>query len=52
MDPDPDSDPDEYPDEYPDPAIFLSDLQNANKNQFVCLKVYCLLIFEGAFTSF
>jgi hypothetical protein len=48
MDPDPDSDPDAYP----DPAIFLSDLQNANKNQFVCLKVFCLFIFEGAFTSF
>jgi hypothetical protein len=31
----------------PDPAIFVSDLQNVNKKLF-----FCLLIFEGTFTSF
>jgi hypothetical protein len=37
MDPDSDTD--------PDPAIFVSDLQDVNK-------VFCLLLFEGTFTSF
>jgi hypothetical protein len=37
----------------PDPAIFLIDLQDANKKQiFFILKFFCLLLFEGAFTSF
>jgi hypothetical protein len=31
---------------YPDPALFVSDLQDANK------KFFCLLLFEGTFTSF
>jgi hypothetical protein len=41
MDPDPDSD--------QDPAIFVIDLQEANKNHFF---KFCLLLFEGTFTSF
>ncbi len=44
MDPDPDSDAD------PDPAIFFV-IKDANKNYFV-KKVFCLLLFEGTFTSF
>jgi hypothetical protein len=35
----------------PDPAIFVIDLQDGNKNKFL-LKVFCLFLFEGAFTSF
>jgi hypothetical protein len=31
----------------PDPAIFVIDLQDANKKQ-----LFCLLLFEGTFTSF
>jgi hypothetical protein len=31
-----------------DPAIFITDLQDANKK----LKFFCLLFFEGTFTSF
>jgi hypothetical protein len=42
MDPDPVSDPDVDP----DPTIFVSDLQDTNK------KLFCLLFFEGTFTSF
>jgi hypothetical protein len=41
MDSDPDAD--------PDPAIFVNDLQDANKK---ISKFFCLLIFEGTFTSF
>jgi hypothetical protein len=48
MDQDPDSDPD--PDADPDPAIFVIDLQDANKNKIK--KFFCLLLFDGAFTSF
>ncbi len=34
----------------PDPAIFVIDLQDANKK---CVKiVFLLILFEGAFTSF
>ena len=43
MDPDPDLDPDH--------AIFVIDLQDANKNQLK-KKIFCLLLFEGTFTSF
>jgi hypothetical protein len=43
MDPDPDAD--------LDPAIFATDLQDVNK-KLVLLKVFCLLLFEGTFTSF
>jgi hypothetical protein len=37
----------------PDPAIFLIDLQDANK-KLICLfkSFFYLLLFEGAFTSF
>jgi hypothetical protein len=41
MDPDPD----------PDPAIFVIDLQDANKKQ-IKKKVFLLITFEGTFTSF
>jgi hypothetical protein len=41
MDPDPDSD--------PDSAIFVIDLQDANKK---LIKLFCLLLFEGTFASF
>jgi hypothetical protein len=46
----PESDPslDADPDADPDPAIFVIDLRGANKNQ----KFFCLLLFEGTFTSF
>jgi hypothetical protein len=33
------------PDADPDPAIFVSDLQDVKKK-------FCLLLFEGTFTSF
>jgi hypothetical protein len=46
MDPDPDSDAD--PNVDPDSAIFVSDLQEVNKK---LLYVFCLLLFEGTFTS-
>jgi hypothetical protein len=42
---DPDLDPD------PKPAIFVIDLQDANK-KLILKKIFCLLLFEGAFTSF
>jgi hypothetical protein len=35
----------------PDPAIFVIDLQDANKSLFF-KKFFCLLLFEGTFTSF
>ncbi len=34
-----------------DPAFFVSDLQDANKNNFP-LRFLCLFLFEGTFTSF
>jgi hypothetical protein len=43
MDPDPDTD--------PDPGIFVIDLQGANK-KLIKKKFFCLLFFEGTFTSF
>jgi len=45
MDPDPDPD--------PDPAIFVNDLQDktSTKNYFFST-CFCLLLFEGTFTSF
>jgi hypothetical protein len=41
------------PDADPDPAVFLIDLQDANK-KLICLfkSFFCLLLFEGIFTSF
>ncbi len=41
MDPDPDA----------DPSVFIIDLQDAN-NLFVLKKFFCILHFEGTFTSF
>ncbi len=38
------------PDGDPDPAIFGSDLQDVNK--FLVSKLFCILLFEGTFTSF
>ncbi len=43
MDTDPDSD--------LDPAIFVIDLQDANKN-LIQKKIFCLLLLKGTFTSF
>jgi hypothetical protein len=42
---DPDSDPD------PDPAIFIIDLQDANK-KLIKKKNFCILLFEGTLASF
>jgi len=36
----------------PDPAIFVIDLQDANKKLIFNTKFFCLLLFEGTFTSF
>jgi hypothetical protein len=44
MDPDPDAD--------PDSAIFIIDLQEANKKIIFIKKNFCILLFEGTFTSF
>jgi hypothetical protein len=41
MDPDPDSD--------PDPAVFIIDLQDANKKQ-ILKRFFCILPFAGTFT--
>jgi len=35
-----------------DPAIFVIDLQDATKKLCFFKKVFCLLLFEGTFTSF
>ncbi len=40
------------PDSDPDPAIFVIDLQDANIKKFFVKNFFCLLVFEGAFTSF
>ncbi len=44
MDPDPVAD--------PDPALFIIDLQDANKKLMFFKKFFCILHFEGTFTSF
>jgi hypothetical protein len=36
----------------PDPAIFIIDLQDANKKIIFSKKFFCILLFEGTFTSF
>jgi hypothetical protein len=36
----------------PDPAIFVIDLQEANKKLIRLIKFFFLLLFEGTFTSF
>jgi hypothetical protein len=44
---------DPVPDADPDPAMFLIDIQDANKKLIIFVsKFFCLLLFEGAFTSF
>jgi hypothetical protein len=35
----------------PDPAIFVIDLQDANK-KLIFLTSFCLLLFDGTFTPF
>jgi hypothetical protein len=35
----------------PDPALFVSELQDGNKN-FLFSKFLCLFLFEGTFTAF
>jgi hypothetical protein len=40
------------PDSDSDPAIFVNDLQDANKmKKLIKKKDFCLLLFEGTFTS-
>jgi hypothetical protein len=36
----------------PDPSIFIIDLQDANKKLIKKKKFFCILLFEGSFTSF
>jgi hypothetical protein len=36
----------------PDLAIFIIDLQDADKKLIFFIKFFCILLFEGAFTSF
>ncbi len=36
----------------PDPAIFVIDLQDASKKLIFWHNIFCLLLFEGKFTSF
>jgi hypothetical protein len=40
------------PDADPESAIFVIDLQVANKKLIFFVKFFCLLLFEGSFTSF
>jgi hypothetical protein len=35
-----------------DPSIFIIDLQDANKKLIVLKSFFCILLFEGTFTSF
>jgi hypothetical protein len=36
----------------PDPSLFIIDLQDANKKLILLTKFFCILLFEGTFTSF
>jgi hypothetical protein len=36
----------------PNPAIFVIDLQDANKKLIIKKKFFCFLLFQGTFTSF
>jgi hypothetical protein len=36
----------------PDPAIFVIDLEDANKKLIFSTTFFCLLLFDGTFTSF
>jgi hypothetical protein len=40
------------PDVDPDPFTFIIDLQDANKKQICFKRFFCILLFEGTFTSF
>jgi hypothetical protein len=42
---------DPHPDADPDPAIFVNNIQDVNKKIFL-FEVFCLLLFDGTFTSF
>jgi hypothetical protein len=46
----PDLDPN--PDADTDPSTFIIDLQDANKKQIFLKRFFCILLFEGTFTSF
>jgi hypothetical protein len=35
-----------------DPAIFIIDLQDANEKLIFLIQFFCILLFEGTFTSF
>jgi hypothetical protein len=39
-------------DPHPDPAVFIIDLQNANKKLIFTKKVFLYITSEGTFTSF
>ncbi len=43
--------PDLNPDADADPAIFINDLQDANKKLIFIKQFFCILLFEGTFTS-
>jgi hypothetical protein len=36
----------------PDPPLFVIDLQEDNKKQILLKKFFCLLLFDGTFTTF
>jgi hypothetical protein len=40
------------PDLDPDPSIFITDLQEGNTKQILSKNFFCILLFEGTFTSF
>jgi hypothetical protein len=40
------------PDPDADPSIFVVDLQDANKKLIFSNKFFCVILFEGIFTSF
>ncbi len=40
------------PDANLDPAIFIIDLQDAKKKLIFFIQFFCILLFEGTFTSF
>jgi hypothetical protein len=40
------------PDADPEPSIFIIDLQDANQKIIFLTKFFCILLFEGNFTSY
>jgi hypothetical protein len=40
------------PDADADPSFFIIDLQDANKKLIFFQKFFCIVLFEGTFTSF